>query len=145
MERFGYKTTSNQLSTGPVSEHVQLGAPNSTTPIVVDKKSVREDIQKDGPTDHRDLKVSREEKGVREPKQSSPVKVTDRASSVETIEGEQRKIYEVVNIRLDKPSKEVLLQVRYGPSSSEMEWIKALEILDADSLAALQKAMIKAR
>ena len=161
MERFGYKPPSIQLSIRPIPEPAQPQVPR-IAPITVDKTRdrsqelapLRKESQKE-PRENKESKESREPKETKqlkepkEPKQPSPLKITERAPSVSTGEEElnriQRTIYEVVNIRLEKPSKDVILQVRYGPTPDQMEWISASGILDPESLAALQKAMIKVR
>ncbi len=142
MERFGYKPPSIQLSIKPVPAPPQPKVP-TITPIVLEKP--RERSTETAPIRKEHSKESREPK---EPKEPSPSKVTERAPSVVEDQNTtriQRTIYEVVNIRLEKPSKQVILQVRYGPTPNQMEWISASEVLVPESLAALQKAMIKVR
>jgi len=127
LERYGYKRPSDVLSTRPVPEQSSQ-APTETrkvNPIIPEKPP-------------------KEIPASKPPKETSAKPVSPRVDITGDDDSRpQRVIYEVTNIRIDKPTKDVLLQVKYGFDDGAQEWIKASDVLDPDALVALNKALIK--
>jgi hypothetical protein len=64
------------------------------------------------------------------------------AVTTPTSNRQTRVIYEVMDVRLDKATKNPMLSVRYN-AGRDTDWIFSSQVLDADCEAALRQVLLK--
>lgn len=121
-EKFGYKAPVSVLRPQPVMQSAQPIHVTESPPKKSVLTSKRVSPEKTVPT-----------KAVSRP----PMSVTTPTSGRQT-----RVIYEVMDVRLDKATKNPMISVRYN-AGRDTDWIYTSQVLDAESEAALRQVLLK--